>query len=101
MEKFDVAVVQRLQFAPQPPDLLFLIVSRKDFAEAFERDDFRRQFVAAQRQLKLWSRAGNQSKPDVLRKHRAFVTQLVLLIKFPYCIDCWPLLVLHLLAKLS
>src|ERR1700682_3431296 len=69
---FDIGVIQRLYLPPQLANLLFLIISRKDFAEAFQGDDFRGQLVASQSELELWAGAGDQPDANILREHRAF-----------------------------
>src|SRR5258708_23646759 len=35
MQPLDFAVINRLHLPPEPPDFLFLVIIRKDFAETF------------------------------------------------------------------
>ena len=100
MKPLDFAVINRLDLPPKLPDFLFLIVARKDFAESFERNDFRRQFIAPQNWLKRRRRSGHQAKPQIPRKSRTGIPQFVVVIEFPHGVHRGTLLLAQALSHL-
>ena len=100
MQLFDFAIVDRLHLPPKLPNFLFFIIGGKNFLKAFERDHFRRQFVATQIRLEIRRRPADQAEPNVARKHCARIGQLVLLIEIAKHLDGRALLMLQAVSQL-
>src|SRR5438034_5562965 len=83
MQALDFPVVNRLHLLPEIANLLFLVISRKKFAESQKRDHIGRQFVTPQDGLKRRSGTGHQPKPQVSGECRSRVAQFVLPIELP------------------
>src|SRR2546429_155950 len=101
MQALDFPVVNRLHLLPEIANLLFLVISRKKFAESQKRDHIGRQFVTPQDGLKRRSGTGHQPKPQVSGECRSRVAQFVLPIELPNRIHRWPALLPQPLAHLG
>ena len=100
MQPHHFALVNRLHLPPELADFLFLVIVREDFAEAFQRQHFRRYFVSPKNCLKLGRGPGHQAKPEVAGERRAGILQLMLLIEFPHGVHRRPLLLTQPLPHL-
>src|SRR5713101_765790 len=100
VQPLDFAVLNRLHLPPELPDFLFLIIVRKDLAETLERYDFRRQLIPPKHRLKPGRGPGHQAKPQIPRKRRSGIPQLVLAVKFAHRLHGWTLLLPQALPHL-
>src|SRR5215472_692533 len=101
LQALDFSVVNRLHLPPELANLLFLIVTRKKFAESQKRDHIGRQFVTPQDWLKPRSGPRHQPKPQVSGKCCSRVAQFVLAIELANRIHGWPALLAQTLAHLG
>src|SRR6516162_8215637 len=83
MQALDFSVVNRLHLLPEVANLLFLVITRKKFAESQKRDHIGRQFVTPQDWLKRGSGPGHQPKPQVSGECRSRLAQSVLPLELP------------------
>jgi len=64
VEALDFPVVDGLHLAPELADVLLGVITGKNFAEAFEGQQFGREFVAAENGLEFRRGAGDDAEPD-------------------------------------
>src|SRR5437660_12936528 len=65
MQPLDFTVIDWLYLPPELPDVLFLVVVRKDFAETFECNHLWRHVIPPQDGLKAGGGPGHQAKPQI------------------------------------
>src|SRR5580704_6733848 len=99
MNFLNFPIVDGLQISPEAPDFLLFVIAGENFAEAIERQHFRRHVVSPKCYQEFRRGPGKQTKPNVARERGPRVANYMLLVIFPNGVYRRPLLMLHLLPK--